>query len=55
MMLSVVAAPGLALSQGKPEAGPPAKAAPEIGTGSAASALVLISGALLVMRGRRKK
>lgn len=29
--------------------------APEIGAGSAGSAIALVSGALLVIRGRRKK
>jgi membrane associated rhomboid family serine protease len=45
MMLLVVGASGFAMGG----------VVPEIGVGSAGSALALISGALLVIRGRRKQ
>lgn len=47
MLLLLAGAAGLAM------AAPPV--APEVGAGSAGSALALLSGALLVIRGRRKK
>lgn len=47
-ILMLIGAAGAAL------AGPHGFAAPEIDPGSAASGLALISGALIVIRGRRK-
>jgi hypothetical protein len=46
MMLLLIGVSGLAIAQPR---------APEIDANSAASALALLSGALLVVRGRRKK
>ncbi len=46
MMLLVAGAAGFAMGS---------VAVPEIGVGSAGSALTLLSGALFVIRGRRKK
>jgi hypothetical protein len=48
MLLLVIGASGAAMAGGVP-------ATPEIDAGSGVIALALVSGALLVVRGRRKK